>query len=126
MIFLTFLTFAAYHEGTGSVVWLQWLSVLAIMAFLLIFDLGFTNEHSFIFDPDAENWRRKVVRFEKGSRVNQRLLDAVSCLIIILYPDEETKRFFFLFVHNFRFISNEFFAGGTGKLSLEKHHLKRI
>ena len=63
MIVLTLLSFGAYHEGTGSVVWLQWLSVLSIMAFLLIFDLGFTNEHSFIFDPDAENWRRKVVRF---------------------------------------------------------------
>ena len=61
MIFLTLLAFGAYHEGTGSVVWLQWLSVLSIMAFLLIFDLGFTDESNFIFDPDAENWRRKVV-----------------------------------------------------------------
>ena len=62
MLFLLLLTFASYHPGTGGVVWLQWLSVLAIMAFLFIFDLGFTNEHSFIFDPDADNWRRKVVR----------------------------------------------------------------
>ncbi len=61
MILLTLFAFAAYHEGTGSVVWLQWLSVLSIMAFLLIFDLGFTDESNFIFDPDAENWRRKVV-----------------------------------------------------------------
>ena len=66
MIFLTLLAFGAYHEGTGSVVWLQWLSVLSIMAFLLIFDLGFTDESNFIFDPDAENWRRKVVRPANG------------------------------------------------------------
>jgi len=60
MLFLALLAFATYHEGSGSVMWLQWLSVLSIMAFLLIFDLGFTDESSFIFDPDAENWRRKV------------------------------------------------------------------
>ena len=66
MLFLALLAFATYHEGSGSVMWLQWLSVLSIMAFLLIFDLGFTDESSFIFDPDAENWRRKVVRVMKS------------------------------------------------------------
>ena len=62
MILLSLFAFAAYHEGTGSAIWLQFLSVICIMGFLLIFDLGFTDEHSFIFDPDADNWRRKVVR----------------------------------------------------------------
>lgn len=42
--------------------WLQFLSVLSILFFLIIFDFGFTDESSFIFDPDADNWRRKVVR----------------------------------------------------------------
>eukprot|EP00536_Pseudo-nitzschia_multiseries_P006056 jgi/Psemu1/303819/fgenesh1_kg.124_\ len=60
MLLLTLLTFATYHEGTGGVMWLQWLSILSIMSFLLIFDLGFTNDSNFIFDPDADNWRRKV------------------------------------------------------------------
>jgi hypothetical protein len=62
MLILTLLAFATYHEGTGSTAWLQWLAVLSIMAFVYIFDVSFTDEHSFIFDPDADNWRRKVVR----------------------------------------------------------------
>ena len=62
LLLLTLATFASYHPGTGGVLWLQYLAVLSIMAFVFIFDLAFTNDHSFIFDPDADNWRRKVVR----------------------------------------------------------------
>lgn len=61
MMVLALLAFSTYHPGTGGVAWVQWLSVLSIMAFLFIFDFAFTNESSFIFDPDADNWRRKVV-----------------------------------------------------------------
>lgn len=62
LLWLALLSFSTYHQGTGGVAWVQWLSVLSIMAFLFIFDFAFTNESSFIFDPDADNWRRKVVR----------------------------------------------------------------
>ena len=62
LLLITLLAFATYHEGTGGTAWLQWLAVLTIMAFTFIFDLSFTNESSFLFDPDADNWRRKVVR----------------------------------------------------------------
>jgi hypothetical protein len=62
MLFLTLLAFASYHEGTGGTAWLQWLAVLTILSFVFIFDVSFTDESSFIFDPDADNWRRKVVR----------------------------------------------------------------
>jgi hypothetical protein len=62
LIALAFLSFATYHEGTGGVMWLQFLSVLTIFAFVFIFDWAFTNESNFMFDPDADNWRRKVVR----------------------------------------------------------------
>jgi hypothetical protein len=63
MLFLTLLAFASYHPGTGGTAWLQWLAALSIIAFLYIFDVAFTDDSSFIFDPDADNWRRKVVRF---------------------------------------------------------------
>jgi hypothetical protein len=59
LVFLILFAFASYHEGSGSTLWLQWLAIIAIM---FIFDIAFTNESSFIFDPDAENWRRKTVR----------------------------------------------------------------
>ena len=63
LLLLTFFTFAAYHSGTGGTGWLQLLTVLAILAFTFVFDLAFTNESQFIFDPDADNWRRKIVSF---------------------------------------------------------------
>ena len=60
--FLSLVAFASYHQGTGGVAWLQYLAVIAILAFTFIFDVAFTNDSQFIFDPDADNWRRKVVR----------------------------------------------------------------
>lgn len=62
LLFLILLTFASYHGGTGSTIWLQWLTVAVFTVFVLVFDLSFTNDSQFIFDPDAENWRRKTVR----------------------------------------------------------------
>jgi hypothetical protein len=60
ILFLILVTFASYHEG--STVWLQWLTVVSVFVFMLFFDMAFTNDSNFIFDPDAENWRRKTVR----------------------------------------------------------------
>ena len=59
---LTFFAFSSYHESSGGTGWLQWLTVVAILIFLIIFDFSFTKESMFVFDPDADNWRRKVVR----------------------------------------------------------------
>lgn len=63
LLLLILFAFASYHEGSGSTIWLQWLAIVAIASFTLLFDLAFTNESQFIFDPDAENWRRKTVRW---------------------------------------------------------------
>ncbi|GKY99007.1 hypothetical protein MPSEU_000856400 [Mayamaea pseudoterrestris] len=60
LLVLILLTFASYHPGTGSTAWLQYLTVAAIASFVIFFDLAFTNDSMFIFDPDAENWRRKT------------------------------------------------------------------
>jgi len=58
LILLILFTFATYREG--NTVWLQWLSVACILSFMMVFDYSFTNESSFMFDPDADNWRRKT------------------------------------------------------------------
>jgi hypothetical protein len=58
LVFFSLIAFASYHEG--STVWLQWLMLLVMLSFTLVFDLAFMNESQFIFDPDAENWRRKT------------------------------------------------------------------
>jgi len=63
LLLFIFFTFAAYHPGTGGTGWLQLLTVVTFLTFVLVFDCAFTNESSFIFDPDAENWRRKTVSF---------------------------------------------------------------
>ena len=82
LISLSFLAFASYHEGTGGVAWLQWLAMLSIMAFVLIFDMSFTNESNFLFDPDADNWRRKVVS-DSDQIQNSYLLIVVSHKIFV-------------------------------------------
>jgi predicted permease len=60
LLFLILVTFASYHQG--STAWLQWLTVVSLLFFAFVFDLLFTTDAHFIFDPDAENWRRKTVR----------------------------------------------------------------
>jgi hypothetical protein len=69
IIALTFLAFASYHEGTGGVAWVQYLSLISIFFFIFIFDWAFTNESNFMFDPDADNWRRKVVSLRSLARI---------------------------------------------------------
>ena len=60
IIFFIFLSFASFHEGTGSTAWLQYTTVTTMLVFALVFDVAFTDESNFIFDPDADNWRRKT------------------------------------------------------------------
>lgn len=57
---VSFFQFASYHQGDTT--WLQWTTVISFLTFTLVFDCAFTNESSFLFDPDADNWRRKTVR----------------------------------------------------------------
>lgn len=78
LLTLILFTFASYHEGTGGTGWLQFLTVVTILAFLFVFDLAFTNDSQFIFDPDAENWRRKTVS-AMNAPVVYRYLDG-ACL----------------------------------------------
>eukprot|EP00957_Ditylum_brightwellii_P090069 6859323-Ditylum_brightwellii.AAC.1 len=60
ILFFTLIAFASFHKGTGSVMWLQWTTLVIFLVFMYFFDAMFTKESSFIFDPDADNWRRKT------------------------------------------------------------------
>ena len=60
ILFFILISFASYHKGTGSVAWIQYTSITVMLVFGLFFDVAFTDESSFIFDPDADNWRRKT------------------------------------------------------------------
>lgn len=60
LIFFIFVAFASYHEGTGSTAWIQWTTLTVVLFFTLTFDLSFTDDSNFLFDPDADNWRRKT------------------------------------------------------------------
>ena len=62
LLLLVLFAFASYQPGTGGTMWLQWLSIITVSVFMLFFDCAFTADSQFIFDPDAENWRRKTVR----------------------------------------------------------------
>jgi hypothetical protein len=60
ILFFTLIAFASYHEGTGSTAWMQWTTLVIVLFFSYVFDVAFTNQSDFIFDPDADNWRRKT------------------------------------------------------------------
>lgn len=60
ILLLTLISFASYHKGTGSTAWMQYATITVMFVFGLLFDLVFTDNSSFIFDPDADNWRRKT------------------------------------------------------------------
>lgn len=64
IILFSFIAFAAYHEGTGSTAWIQYLTVVTLLFYTFVFDLAFSGDSSFVFDPDADNWRRKTVSFD--------------------------------------------------------------
>ncbi|KAL3795281.1 hypothetical protein HJC23_008366 [Cyclotella cryptica] len=60
ILFLSFVAFASYHKGTGSTAWLQWLTLIIFLTMGYVFDVSFTGSNTFVFDPDADNWRRKT------------------------------------------------------------------
>lgn len=71
LLALIFFSFASYHPGSGSTQWLMWLTAVSFVAFVWIFDMLFGNDSQFIFDPDADNWRRKTVRLTNSAKKQQ-------------------------------------------------------
>eukprot|EP00631_Chrysoreinhardia_giraudii_P005387 CAMPEP_0197421628 /NCGR_PEP_ID=MMETSP1170-20131217/9899_1 /TAXON_ID=54406 /ORGANISM="Sarcinochrysis sp, Strain CCMP770" /LENGTH=71 /DNA_ID=CAMNT_0042948893 /DNA_START=47 /DNA_END=262 /DNA_ORIENTATION=+ len=55
----------AFFAFASKVLWIQWTTGAIFVGFFLLFDLIFLDESQFIFDPDPDNWRRRV---EKVSR----------------------------------------------------------
>ena len=53
ILLFTLIGFASYHPETGSTAWLQWLTLVILLFFTYTFDASFTDQSSFIFDPDA-------------------------------------------------------------------------
>ena len=60
LIFLIFIAFAS--AASPTTMWVQWTTLAVVVFFGLIFDMAFTDDSSFVFDPDADNWRRKTER----------------------------------------------------------------
>ncbi len=60
LVFLAFIAFASYHPGTGGSAWMMWTVLVIFTAFALLFDVAFTDSSSFVYDPDADNWRKKT------------------------------------------------------------------
>ena len=56
---LTLFTFIAF-AASGSDTWISWTIPMIFLSFGLLMDCMFSQESSFVFDPDAENWRRKT------------------------------------------------------------------
>ena len=58
LVFFSIITYASYNDNTTT--WLQWLTLTILIFFSFIFDVSFSDSSSFLFDPDADNWRRKT------------------------------------------------------------------
>ena len=58
LFFLILIAFASASSPT--VAWVQWTTLAALVFFCLLFDMSFTGESAFVFDPDPDNWRRKT------------------------------------------------------------------
>ena len=113
---LILFAFASYHEGSGSTIWLQWLAVVTIMIYMFIFDVSFMNESSFIFDPDAENWRRKTVRSFEWVCVMHALVVFVSGMDFFL-PHSRMIKYMQYFD-----IRHVIWSGGAIKRLIIFHH----
>eukprot|EP00519_Triparma_laevis_P010796 CAMPEP_0182510840 /NCGR_PEP_ID=MMETSP1321-20130603/29450_1 /TAXON_ID=91990 /ORGANISM="Bolidomonas sp., Strain RCC1657" /LENGTH=73 /DNA_ID=CAMNT_0024717387 /DNA_START=68 /DNA_END=289 /DNA_ORIENTATION=- len=60
LLLLLLILFAFMSSSSPTTLWMQW-SVVVVLAFAaLIFDVAFTDGKDFVFDPDADNWRRKT------------------------------------------------------------------
>jgi hypothetical protein len=89
LLILILFCFASYHQGSGGVGWLQWLTAISIFVFLLVFDLAFTNDSQFIFDPDADNWRRKVVSRSIRVQVSENDCETVGFVFVFCDGDDK-------------------------------------
>lgn len=58
IVLFTLFAFASYSEYTASTAWIQWATLVIFLGFTYTFDASFTNESSFIFDPDAVSFFR--------------------------------------------------------------------
>ncbi|KAJ8609417.1 hypothetical protein CTAYLR_009094 [Chrysophaeum taylorii] len=60
-VFLTFfIILFAFFAFASKILWIQWTTATIMVFFFLLFDLIFLDESQFIFDPDPDNWRRRV------------------------------------------------------------------
>lgn len=54
MIFLT------YSPSDPRYFWTYWCTIFVFLTFAYIIDMMFSADLSFVFDPNPDNWRRKV------------------------------------------------------------------
>eukprot|EP00636_Phaeomonas_parva_P008036 CAMPEP_0118857728 /NCGR_PEP_ID=MMETSP1163-20130328/4699_1 /TAXON_ID=124430 /ORGANISM="Phaeomonas parva, Strain CCMP2877" /LENGTH=78 /DNA_ID=CAMNT_0006791067 /DNA_START=191 /DNA_END=427 /DNA_ORIENTATION=+ len=60
IVAFSFIAFGAYSDELENQVWLAWIVGITFAAIILLFDCLFTQDNTFIYDPDPENWRRQT------------------------------------------------------------------
>ena len=79
ILFFTLIGFASYHPETGSTAWLQWLTLVILLFFTYTFDASFTDQSSFIFDPDAVSAALSLSLSRRSGRPAGALRDVPPC-----------------------------------------------
>ena len=52
--------YATYTPSDPIYFWMYWATIFVFLAFGYLIDVMFSDQSSFVFDPNADNWRRKV------------------------------------------------------------------
>ena len=62
MLMAALIILFSFCAFASKVLWIQWTTTAIFMGFFLLFDLMFLDASAFVFDPDPDNWRRRVSR----------------------------------------------------------------
>ncbi len=52
--------YATYTPSDPIYFWMYWCTIFVFLSFGYLIDVMFNDQMSFIFDPNADNWRRKA------------------------------------------------------------------
>ena len=54
------LIFLTYSPSDPRYFWMYWCTLLVFLVFGYLLDMMFSADMAFVFDPNPDNWRRKV------------------------------------------------------------------
>jgi len=57
---VSIITYLSYNPLDEDNTWISWSVLLVFLSFGYLIDMMFSDSLAFVYDPNPENWRRKV------------------------------------------------------------------